>query len=148
MPRIVPEPIDLLIVAFGVNDATSYRSPTSFADDLAALVTVMRKRVGDAPVVVAGVAPLNCFPAIPWPLCSILGWRSKALQAAVERLPRRLTHLVVERFAIPLGPDLFADDKFHPNSKAHELWGEEIAALALPLLNATELSTNAEPVVG
>ena len=140
MPRIVPEPIDLLVVAFGVNDATSYRSPTAFADDLVALVTAVRKRVGDAAVVVAGVAPLNSFPAIPWPLCTILGWRSKALQAAAERLPQRLTHLVVERFAVPLGPDLFADDKFHPNSKAHAVWGEEIAALALPLLSAIDLS--------
>ena len=138
IPRIVPEPIDLLVVAFGVNDATSYRSPAAFADDLVALVTAVRKRVGDAAVVIAGVAPLNSFPAIPWPLCTILGWRSKALQAAVERLPQRLTHLVVERFAVPLGPDLFADDKFHPNSKAHALWGEEIAALAQPLLGAID----------
>jgi lysophospholipase L1-like esterase len=33
-----------------------------------------------------------------------------------------------------LQPDLFAPDGFHPNSKAHSLWGEKIAALALPLM--------------
>jgi len=31
-------------------------------------------------------------------------------------------------------PELFASDGFHPNGRAHALWGEEIAALALPLL--------------
>ena len=45
LPRIAPEPADLLVVAFGVNDATSYRSPKAFADDLAALVTTARSRV-------------------------------------------------------------------------------------------------------
>ena len=134
VPSLAPEPADLVIVAFGVNDATSYRSPSAFADDLTELVTAARNRVGEAAVVVGGVAPLECFPALPWPLRSILGWRSVALQAAADRLAGRLPRLVVERFSAPLQPDLFAPDGFHPNSQAHSLWGEKIAALALPLM--------------
>jgi GDSL-like Lipase/Acylhydrolase family len=65
LPRITPEEVDLIIVAFGVNDTTAYRSPSSFADDLAELVMAVRKRVGDAAVVIGSVAPLNCFPALP-----------------------------------------------------------------------------------
>jgi lysophospholipase L1-like esterase len=133
LPRVAPEPADLLIVAFGVNDATAYRSPAEFAEDLAELVTAVRERVGDAAVIVGGVAPLRCFPALPWPLRSILGWRSAALQAAADRLPERLQRLVVER--IPsLEPDLFSHDGFHPNRRAHAMWGEKIAAMALPLV--------------
>jgi lysophospholipase L1-like esterase len=134
MPRIAREPADLVIIAFGVNDATSYRSPSAFADDLAALVTAARQRVGDAAVVIAGVAPLTSFPALPWPLRAILGWRTAALQAAADRLAARLPKLAVERFAAPPGPELFAPDGFHPNSRAHALWGEKIAALALPII--------------
>jgi lysophospholipase L1-like esterase len=133
LPRIAPEPADLLVVAFGVNDATAYRSPAAFADDLAGLVAAARRRVGDAAVVVGGVAPLDCFPALPWPLRSILGWRSAALQAAANRLTERLPRLVVERITA-LEPDLFAGDGFHPNRRAHAIWGEEIAALALPFV--------------
>ena len=54
VPSIAPEPADLMIVAFGVNDATSYRSPSAFADDLTELVTAARNRVGDAAVVIGG----------------------------------------------------------------------------------------------
>ncbi len=133
LPRIAPEPVDLMLVAFGVNDATAYRSPATFADDLAELVTAARRRVGDAAVVVGGVAPLNRFPALPWPLRHILGWRSAALQAAADRLAERLPRLVVERISA-LEPDLFACDGFHPNRRAHAIWGEEIAALALPFV--------------
>jgi lysophospholipase L1-like esterase len=140
LPRVAPEPADLLIVAFGVNDATAYRSPARYADDLAALVTAARSRVGDAAVVIGGVASLRSFPALPWPLRNILGWRSVALQAAADRLTDRLPRLVVERFSMPLGPELFASDGFHPNLKAHTLWGEEIAALALPLIDARRAS--------
>src|SRR5262245_56552405 len=134
MPRIAREPADLVIIAFGVNDATSYRSPGAFADDLVALVTAARQRVGDAAVVIAGVAPLTSFPALPWPLRTILGWRTAALQAAADRLAATLPKVAVERFAGPPGPELFAQDGFHPNPRAHALWGEKIAALALPLV--------------
>jgi lysophospholipase L1-like esterase len=133
LPRIAPEPADLLVVAFGVNDAKAYRSPTAFADDLAELVTAMRRRVGDAAVVVGGVAPLDCFPALPWPLRNVLGWRSAALQAAADRLSERLPRLVVERISA-MEPNLFSCDGFHPNRRAHEMWGEDVAALALPLV--------------
>jgi lysophospholipase L1-like esterase len=134
LPRIAAEPADLLIIAFGVNDAIAYRSPASFAGDLAALVTAARARIGDAAAVITGVAPLACFPALPWPLRTILNWRSAALQEAADGLAGRLPRLVVERFSEPFGPHLFAVDGFHPNMEAHALWGEEIASLALPLL--------------
>jgi lysophospholipase L1-like esterase len=134
LPRIAPEPADLLIVAFCVNDVTAYRSPAAFANDLAAIVTAARQRVGDAAAIIGGVAPLGSFPALPWPLRSILGWRSAALRAAADRLAERVPKVVVERFSTPFEPALFASDGFHPNSKAHQLWGEKIAALALPLV--------------
>jgi lysophospholipase L1-like esterase len=134
LPRIPPQTADLLIVAFCINDLTGYRSPSGFADDLAAIVTAARKRVGNAAVVIGGVAPIASFPALPWPLRTILGWRAAALQAAAEGLTRRLPKLAVERFSAPLSRDLFASDGFHPNPLAHSLWGAKIAALALPLL--------------
>jgi lysophospholipase L1-like esterase len=137
LDRVAPEPADLLIVAFGVNDATAYRSPATFAEEIAELVTALRSRVGDAAVVIGGVAPLNRFPALPWPLRSVLGWRSAALQAAADRLSGRLPRVVVERFTIPFEPELFAHDGFHPNRRAHAIWGEELATLALPLLPVT-----------
>ena len=141
VPNIAPEPADLIIIAFGVNDVTAYRSPSGFAKDLVTLVHAARKRVGDAPVIIGAVAPLASFPALPWPLRTILGWRSTALQAAADKLMGRLPRLVVERFSIPLGPDLFSSDGFHPNRQAHALWGEEIAVLALPLVQAQKRVT-------
>ena len=47
---------------------------------------------------------------------------------------RTAPRLVVERFSEPFVPDLFSCDGFHPNRRAHAIWGEEIAALALPLV--------------
>lgn len=134
VPHLTPESADLLIIAFGVNDAMAYRSPFAFIRDLAALISSARHYVGEAPVVIAGVAPLGFFPGLPSPLRNILGWRCAALQAAAERLAERLPQVVAERFSIPFAPDLFASDGFHPNVRAHALWGEEVATLALPLL--------------
>jgi hypothetical protein len=63
-----------------------------------------------------------------------IGGRAAALQAAADRLAARLPKLAVERFAAPPGLELFAQDGFHPNPRAHALWGAKIAALALPLV--------------
>src|SRR4029077_15012753 len=62
LSRISPDPADLMLVAFGVTDATAYRSPATFADDLAELVTAVRTRVWAAAAAVGGVAPLNSSP--------------------------------------------------------------------------------------
>jgi lysophospholipase L1-like esterase len=119
LPTLAPEPVDLLIIAFGVNDAIAYRSPSGFADDLEELITTVRDRLGEAAVVIAGVAPLISFPALPWPLRNLLGWRSEALQRAAERLPGKLRRLAVQRFPARIAPALFARDGFHPNAQAH-----------------------------
>jgi lysophospholipase L1-like esterase len=136
LPGLVPQPADLVVIAFGVNDAMAYRSPAAFARDISALVLAVRRQVGDAAVVIAGVAPLRFFPGLPSPLREILGWRCAALQAAAERVSGLLPRVVVERFSNLFVPELFASDGFHPNERAHALWGEEIAGLALPLLRA------------
>src|SRR5262245_28078081 len=85
------------------------------------------------------------FSGLPSPLRAILGWRCSALQAAAERLSERLPRVVVERFSALFVPDLFASDGFHPNARAHGLWGEEIAALPLPLLRAGAQPTVVPP---
>jgi lysophospholipase L1-like esterase len=138
LPSVASEPAELLIVAFGVNDAMEYRSASGFADDLEEFIRAARDRIGEAAVVVAGVAPVDSFPALPSPLRNALGWRSQALQVAAERLAGRLPRLVVHRFAPRIEPELFAVDGFHPNAQGHAIWGEQIAALALPLLKQGE----------
>ena len=126
VPHIPPEPADLVVIAFCVNDVISYRSPSGFTDDLAAVVSATRNRVGDAAVVIGGIAPMASFPALPWPLGTILGWRAAALQAAADGLAQRLPKLVVEQFSEPLSSDLFSSDGFHPNPHAHSLWGRKL----------------------
>ena len=84
----------------------------------------------------AASLPSIPFQPLRWPLRSILGWRSEALQVVSEQLTGRLPRLVVERFSTWLEPDLFSIDGFHPNARAHTFWGDEIAALALPLLES------------
>jgi len=136
LPSLSPEPADLLIVAFGANDVMDRPSPSGFADDLEELIRAARERTGQPAVVIAGVAPLSSCPALPSPLRDVLGQRAQALQAAAERLSGRLPRLAVQRLPPRLAPNLFGIDGFHPNARAHAIWGEQIAALALPLVDS------------
>jgi hypothetical protein len=101
---------------------------TGFACSLARLPLAWADRYarspGDTAVVIGDVAPLVSLPAIPWPLRSIPGWRSTALQAAADRLTGRPPILGVERFSGPLRPDPFAALPF----------GMRKPLLALPLV--------------
>ena len=133
LPRIAPEPADLLIVAFGVNDATAYRSPTEFANDLAGLVTAVRERVGDAAVIVGASLPFTAFRRCHGRFAA----SSTGGQPHCRRRPIACRSGC--RVSLWSGFQYWSrtcslHDGFHPNRRAHAIWGEEIATLALPLV--------------
>jgi hypothetical protein len=145
LPRIECEPTDLLIVAFGVNDATAYNSPAAFADGLAELVNRNAQAYRRCGRRRCGCRAPRRFPALPWPLRNILGWRSVALQAAADGLTARLPRLVVERFSEPFVPDLFfaatdsipAGGRTRSGATRSRRW--RCRSLAEPLLRAGSL---------
>lgn len=93
VPRL--QPADLLVVVLGVNDTLALRSAARFRRDLLGIVVDARRRIGAVPVVLAGVAPVGRFPALPRPLRDVLGVRSNALDRAARELTRlpRVTHI-------------------------------------------------------
>ena len=66
--RLVPEvprlPIDIIVIALGVNDVLRFHGPGQWIRDLTQLISDLRERVGAAPVVLASVPPmLKCGSA-------------------------------------------------------------------------------------
>ena len=87
--RLVPEipeaPVDIIVLALGVNDVLRFHAPGRWTRDLTQLITDLRERVGAAPIVLASVPPMGRFPAFPQPLRGVLGWRAAALDRAARR---------------------------------------------------------------
>jgi len=77
----------------------------------------------------AGVPPLDHFPALPQPLACVLGARSAVLGEATEEIARRINRVVYVPFQIKKGRlrELFCSDGFHPSELGYSLWARQLA---------------------
>jgi lysophospholipase L1-like esterase len=123
---------DLVVIALGVNDTIELRTAAGYRRDLLALVVELRRRLGPADVLLAGVPPMSRFPALPRPLRDVLGARSAALDAAAATLARipGVRHLPMDPGL--LDPAAFAPDNFHPGPAGYARWAR---TLALSVIN-------------
>jgi lysophospholipase L1-like esterase len=123
LERLVPHApaADLYVLSVGVNDAVRGVAPARFAARVADAVRTLRERAPAASIVFAGIPPLERFPALPWPLASLLGERAARLQAAVRELAPQLD-VVCFDFPPELPAGGFARDGFHPASQACDVW--------------------------
>ena len=119
---LVPSPVDadVVVVVLGVNDTKNLRSVRQWRVDLLRLIIA----IGDVPIVLTGVPPMDAFPRLPQPARFLLGRRSRALDAAAARLPR-VTHVPMPRSV--LTPELFCEDGFHPTEEGYRRWAGFIA---------------------
>jgi lysophospholipase L1-like esterase len=101
VPKLSGRRADVVLIALGVNDSIEFHTARRWASDLERLIAAIRVEVGEVPVLLAGVPPLDCFPALPQPLNSVLGARSAALGVAsvaiAEKVATGRTRTVSDR---------------------------------------------------
>ncbi|MGW1997975.1 SGNH/GDSL hydrolase family protein [Embleya sp. NPDC001921] len=127
--RVVPELGDGLHVAVllaGVNDVLARRSPTDWREDLTAIVDDLCKRAER--VAVTGIPPFNTFPSLPNTLARHLTRRAGALDEVSRRICAERPHATwVRSDDIPVGPEFFARDGFHPAAPGYRRWAQAVA---------------------
>ena len=130
VPQLSSRHADVVMIALGVNDAIEFHTSKRWASDLEALIGDVRAQVGDALVLLAGVPPLDHFPALPQPLSFVLGARSAALGRASIAMVEKLKRVVYVPFRIERERcnDLFCADGFHPSELGYSEWAEQLAA--------------------
>lgn len=127
------QPMDLIVLVFGVNDSIERTVPRRYADGLKSLVGAARSRImsdtkTQIPVLVCGAPPMHRFPALPRPLSLYLGARARLLDRAVRtQLP---PHALFVPMQVKAAPHLFARDGFHPSAAGYAVWGSELARIA------------------
>ena len=127
-------PLDLVVLAFGVNDVLALHGARRYAGDLGALVDDLRAEHGRRlPVVIAGLPPMERFPAVPRPLADLLGWRARVLDRAALELAAASAHLVHVPCRIAV-TEPFCRDGFHPGPAGYASWAAGLAAASVPLL--------------
>ncbi|HEY8608673.1 MAG TPA: SGNH/GDSL hydrolase family protein [Noviherbaspirillum sp.] len=125
----LPEkPVDIALVAFGVNDTTAFRSTTRWRADLLALCRAVQARCTPRLLIVCGVPPVGRFPALPQPLRMVLGLKAEALDAVARSVADTLPQTLY--IPLALDPDdrrLMASDGYHPSAEGCNAWAAALA---------------------
>ena len=129
VPKLAGRRADVVLIALGVNDSIEFHTARRWASDIERLIVAIRGEVGDALVLLAGVPPLDHFPALPQPLSFVLGARSASLGEASVGIAEKMKRVVHVPFQIEKGRSrrLFCSDGFHPSELGYSLWAEQLA---------------------
>jgi len=121
------------LLSLGVNDVTRNVEPHRFAASFEGILRLLRRKAPGAMILFGGLPPLNCFPALPWPLRSILGQKAEELQrAAVDVAARHPRTACFQQFPPDMPKEQFASDGFHPAESACQRWAEGLLELWPP----------------
>jgi lysophospholipase L1-like esterase len=125
MPRL-GEDLDVAVLLAGVNDVLARRSPREWGDDLGAVVDHLAGRAKH--VVVAGTPPFESMPSLPRVLARYLAEQATALDKASQRVcaERGATWIGTESL-LPMRPEFFARDGFHPGATGYRFWAKAVA---------------------
>lgn len=133
VPQLGHDDYDVIAVSLGVNDVLKLTSRARWEGAMAALAGSLQSRLRPGGrIVISGVPNLAAFPALPWPLRTVLGWHARNLDRALARVATgspATVHMPLPRLA---RPGLWADDRFHPNAEGYREWATQIASTVEP----------------
>lgn len=125
LPSIPDAPVDIVCVAFGVNDSTGFRSYSRWRGDILAMLDVLEQKAHPGLILLSGVPPLGAFPALPWPLRSVLGLKAASLDRALAEIARQRPATVHVPLPDTLSdPACMASDGYHPAAAGCRFWAE------------------------
>jgi len=120
---------DVMITSLGVNDITGGVGTKTWLKSQRELRSFARNRFGVTQLIIAGLPPVDGFPALPQPLRWYLGSRAKHLNDILEKelASEPSAHYLDLRFT--LDPSLMASDGFHPGPVIYDGWARRAAEL-------------------
>lgn len=132
VPSIPEQPVDIALVALGVNDTTAFRTVGRWQSDLRAVLEAVAARCEPQLLILSGVPPMAHFPALPQPLRWVMGLKSAALDAAARDVATHLPRTLYVPLELPVcEASMMAVDGYHPSAKGCAAWAKLLADACL-----------------
>jgi lysophospholipase L1-like esterase len=103
--------------------------PAAYVERVERVLQVLRQRHGVRLTVLSPVPPMHRFTALPQPLRAYLGWRARALDAALRAHAPRWPGCALLPEPLPVAPGALASDGFHPSAQTYRAWAGAVAAV-------------------
>lgn len=137
VPMIPDQKVDLVVVGLGANDAFTLNNPWSWQKQSEKLVSDLRSKFEDVPIVFANMPPIKDFPAFPLlirlfigNLVDILGNELLATASKFEGVHYSDTKIRVRDWKAKFDRDdgAFFSDGVHPSKLTYGLWAKELSS--------------------
>ncbi|WP_367108978.1 SGNH/GDSL hydrolase family protein [uncultured Psychrobacter sp.] len=146
------EPIDVMILSLGVNDATSNVATKTWRRQLEDIIEVAKRKFGVKTIVFSSLPPMAKMPALPAPLNEFIGAKAAKLDTILQQvcamhdgvyyMGADFTRMAEEHRSKgdnsngePIdGTVMFASDGFHPSSITYGYWAQQLSDLISALL--------------
>ncbi|CAN5660020.1 hypothetical protein BH23PAT2_BH23PAT2_05750 [soil metagenome] len=122
---------DLVLLSVGANDVTSLTNPKNVKNDLGKIIDELIAGSCDVKIVITGAPDMGSIPRFAQPLRYLAGLSTKRLNNKILPLARE-KNITIAPIAEETGPvfrqkpELFSEDKFHPDASGYEVWSKTI----------------------
>jgi lysophospholipase L1-like esterase len=117
---------DIILVSIGVNDTIRLSSLKHWQQHITALVTKIRQH-SNAPIRFLTLPPMHQFTALPSPLRQVIGFRARALDAALRKSISKFVDCAVIDYQTPMKAHFLAEDGYHPSEAGYAVIGQDVA---------------------
>ena len=121
---------DLVTVGIGINDIGHGLTIDQFGRNYEKILSSLRERT-QARIVVTNIPDISGAPRIPGPMRSEYQRTIIRFNTRLEEIAKRHGVTVFDMYAIskdelPLHPEYFSSDGFHPSDKGYEMWATQM----------------------
>lgn len=121
---------DLVTVGIGINDIGHGFSPEQFSKNYEVILSTLKQKT-HAQIVVTNIPDISSAPRIPGPMRSAYQQQITEFCNRSEEIANRHGVTVFDMYSItkddlPLHPEYFSSDGFHPSDQGYELWAEKM----------------------
>jgi lysophospholipase L1-like esterase len=138
LPNIQQEAVDLIVIGLGGNDTFELNSPRKWRQHINALISELKVKFSNCPIVFTGLPPVRYFPAFTPLLRFVFGNLSELLNQEIKSLITKQEDIFYheaffrekiweERAQLALPIDAYFSDGVHPSKLTYEIWAENMS---------------------
>lgn len=131
---------DLVTLGIGINDIGHGFTIEQFAKNYEEILSTLKQKT-TATIVVTNIPDVSTAPRIPVSMRAEYQRQMEQFNARLEEIARRYEVTIFDIFAItrrqlPLHPEYFSSDGFHPSDEGYEFWADQMWPTVATLIGA------------
>jgi lysophospholipase L1-like esterase len=139
IPKITEANIDLLVIGIGGNDAFTLNKPERWKQEATTLITTLKNKFPNAPIVFCSMPPIKEFPAFTSLIKSTVGNLVEILGEELNEVVKGFDNVYYHneiitlktwnnKFGLKKAASDYFSDGMHPSKFAYQTWAKDVAA--------------------